>query len=94
MMPVTDYAIDSVTPHELMAVSDFLSGLLDRSPLKAGSGWAAHRIIIGALAAELRLNALAAGEPADVPEELPPAWAKWDRDMDRHLARSGMAVVR
>lgn len=63
-LPVTAWAIAALEPHEWIHVGDFLAGIVGRAPL-TGDGWAAERVVLGALAAELKQNALLAGEPVE-----------------------------
>jgi hypothetical protein len=84
-MPATEWAIASVGPADWVAVADYLAGLLERAPLRAGSGWAAHRLVLGCLVSELRLAATEAGEPADPPADVPPEWLLWERQVDHEI---------
>lgn len=61
-LPVTAWAIAQLEPHEWIHVADFLTGQVGRAPV-TGEGWNAERIVLGALASELRQNATDAGEP-------------------------------
>jgi hypothetical protein len=92
-LPVTEWATASMTPHEWLEVADFLGGILGRPPLRDGAGWAAHRVILGALASELRAEAIAAGEPPEPPVELPPEWVAWDKDMAHEWSVASNADV-
>lgn len=55
-LPVTEWAMSHIAPHEWQRVADFLTGLVGRKPL-TGPMFEPHRLLLGALAAELRLNA-------------------------------------
>jgi hypothetical protein len=68
-LPVTQWAVATVLPHDWLHVADFLSGILARAPLREAPGWDAERIVLGALASELRANAVEAGEPVELREE-------------------------
>lgn len=86
-LPVTQWAVDVLSPHEWMRLADYLTGLLTRRPLMDGQGyWQSFRIVIGALASELRQNALDAGEPAEVVEDPTPEWIAWEKRMDHEYA--------
>jgi hypothetical protein len=62
-LPVTEWAVAMVQPHEWNQIADFLHGLLTRPPIAHSPYWAAHRIVLGALVSELRMEAAEAGEP-------------------------------
>lgn len=80
-IPVTGWAVASIEPHEWLRVSDYLSGLLKRAPLTS-KGWEGERIVLGALASELKGMALEAGEPIDDPQEA----AAYEAHLDQAIA--------
>lgn len=84
-LPVTAWALAELEPHEWIHVADFLEGLIHRAPV-TGDGWAPERVVLGALASELKQNALAAGEPV----EEDPADVE---DMERILEAMSQATV-
>lgn len=62
-LPVTEWALAQIEPHEWSQIADFLYGLVTRPPISNSPHWSAHRILLGALCSELRMEAAAAGEP-------------------------------
>lgn len=68
-LPVTQWAIAEMQPFEWQLVADYLSGMLNKNPLRESPDYGPHRLVLGALAAELRQNAIAAGEPPSDPIE-------------------------
>ena len=76
-----------VSPAEWERIARFLFALLDRAPLAGdGSGWAAGRMILGALASDLRTYAHAAGEPVGFDLDLRNATSKAEeRDVRQRM---------
>lgn len=69
--------IPLASPAEWERLARFLFALLERAPLAGdGSGWASARMILGALAADLRGYARAAGEPVGFDLDLRNATSK------------------
>lgn len=61
---LTRSMISTTIPREWERVASVLLALLERQPFRDGPRYAGERIILGALATELRAYAAAAGEPA------------------------------
>lgn len=59
----TNGAVKTLAPREMETVAAYLFALLARAPVKAAPAYEPHRIVLGALATELRGFAAAAGEP-------------------------------
>lgn len=66
----TNAAVKDLAPREWEELAGYLFALLDREPLKTSGGYAAHRIVLGSLATELRGFAAAAGVPVGAQADL------------------------
>lgn len=62
--------LGSLSPREWEHIAVTLNGVLSRAPVKDGEGYAAERMLLGALAWELRMGAHAAGEPVGLQADL------------------------
>lgn len=78
-LPLTQWVVADMTPLDWRHVADFLTGILNRAPLKDGPGWLPERLILGCLATELRQNAIAAGEPPEEYDDPRPLWIETQR---------------
>jgi len=82
-----------LAPREWEEVAAYLYALLDREPVKGGQAFAAHRIVLGSIAGELRGYASVAGEPVGLEVDLRAATSKaeeqriLERMDDRHRAQ-------
>jgi hypothetical protein len=63
---LTRSMIATTVPREWERVASVLIAMLDRSPFRDSPRFSGERIILGALANELRAYAMAAGEPVGV----------------------------
>lgn len=66
----TNAAVKDLAPREHEELAAYLFALLDREPVKGSPVYAAHRIVLGSLATELRGFAAAAGEPVGLQADL------------------------
>lgn len=66
----TNAAVKDLAPREHEELAAYLFALLEREPVKSSSPYAAHRIVLGSLATELRGFAAAAGEPVGLQADL------------------------
>ena len=62
--------LNDISPYEAEEVAAYLFTLLEREPAKSAKRYAAHRMIIGSLASELRTYARDAGEPVGLWRDL------------------------
>ncbi len=66
----TNAAVKDLAPREHEELAAYLFALLDREPVKTSPAYAAHRIVLGSLATELRGFATAAGVTVGLPADL------------------------
>lgn len=66
----TNAAVKDLAPREHEELASYLFALLDREPVKGSPAYAAHRIVLGSLATELRGFAVAAGVPVGLQADL------------------------
>lgn len=66
----TRASVGDLGPAELERVAAFLFGILNREPTKSSPGLQAERMVLGALAYELRTLAAEAGEPVGLVRDL------------------------
>lgn len=59
----TNAAVKDLAPREWEELAAYLVALLAREPVRSSGAYAGHRVVLGALATELRGFAAAAGEP-------------------------------
>lgn len=66
----TNAAVKDLAPHEWESVAAYLFALIGREPARSSPAYVGHRIVLGALASELRGFAAAAGEPVGLQADL------------------------
>lgn len=79
----TNAAVKDLAPREHEELAAYLFALLAREPVKTSPAYAAHRIVLGSLATELRGFAAAAGEPVGLEADLRAAKTKADEKVAR-----------
>lgn len=72
----TGLLASDLLPREWEAVAAWLIALTEHDPIKSSSGFAAHRILLGSFAGELRNFARQAGEPVGLEADLRAAGSK------------------
>ncbi len=65
-----------LAPREWEQLAAYLLALVDREPVKTSPAYAGHRVILGAIAHELRTYARIAGEPVGLEADLRAATSK------------------
>lgn len=82
----TRWTIVDLEPASLERVASYLAALMEREPLKSGTGWTNERIVLGCLVTDLRTMVMAAGEPVGVQRDLRDARTKADERSARARA--------
>jgi hypothetical protein len=85
----TNATVKELAPRELEEVAAFLFALIERAPLKGSAAYTPHRMVLGALASELRGFAHAAGEPVGLEADLRAAWSQ----KEEHRIRQRVAEL-
>lgn len=83
---LTRSMLATTVPREWERVAAVLLALLDRYPFKDGPRYAGERILLGALANELRAYAVAAGEPVSSIDLRAPDVREQEARATRHAA--------
>lgn len=83
------------SPREWEEVAAYLYALLERSPLKDGRTYLAHRTVLGSIASDLRTYARIAGEPTGLEVDLRAATSKAEeRRIRERMADQDAALER
>jgi hypothetical protein len=91
----TNATVKDLAPREMEEVAATLFALIDRAPFKTSHAYAPLRMVVGALASELRGFAHAAGEPVGLEADLRAAWSqKEERQVRQRLADQAAAWSR
>lgn len=85
----TNATVKTLAPRELEHVAAFLFALIERAPVKSSAEYAPERMVLGALASELRGFAHAAGEPVGLNADLRDAWSQ----KEEHRIRQRVAEL-
>lgn len=79
----TNSAVKDLSPREHEELAGWLFALIAREPLKSSPAFTGHRIVLGALATELRGFAQAAGAPVGLQADLRAASSKTEEQRIR-----------
>jgi hypothetical protein len=91
----TNATVKDLAPREMEEVAATLFALIERAPFKSSRSYAPLRMVVGALASELRGFAHAAGEPVGLEADLRAAWSqKEERQVRQRLADQAAAWAR
>lgn len=82
----TRWTLVDLEPSSLERVAAYLDALMQREPMRSGSGWENERIVLGCLVTDLRSMVMAAGEPVGVHRDLRDARTRQDEELARARA--------